>query len=137
MHRHIAIGGQDLTEFIPHRVGDQPFASTDLDQRHSPTGRGATRTGVTPAECSYPPGEPDCRAGDRSPRPVARPRNGVSPKGTTGPDGTAVTRDFSGQVLTPTAATIQIGQFGTPSTASARCLSPLHSGGYSLSAFYQ
>jgi arginase len=48
MHRQIAIGGQDLTEFIPHRVGDQPFASTDLDQRHSPTGRGATRTGVTP-----------------------------------------------------------------------------------------
>jgi hypothetical protein len=40
-----------------------------------------------------------------------------------------VTRDFSGQVLTPTAATIQIGQFGTPPTASARCLSPLHSGG--------
>jgi hypothetical protein len=40
MNRHIAIGGQDLTEFIPHRVGDQPFASTDLDQRHSPTGRG-------------------------------------------------------------------------------------------------
>jgi hypothetical protein len=41
MHRKIAIGGQDLTEFIPHRVGDQPFASTDLDQRNSPTGRGA------------------------------------------------------------------------------------------------
>jgi hypothetical protein len=27
------------------------------------------------------------------------------------------------------AAAIQVGQFGTPPTASARCLSPLHIGG--------
>ena len=64
MHRHIAIGGQDLTEFIPHRVGGQPFASTDLDQRHSPTGRDATRTGVTPGRS----------AATRRASPIAGPR---------------------------------------------------------------
>jgi hypothetical protein len=60
-------------------------------------------------------------AATRRASPIARPQTAASrwqtqersfPKGTTGRDGKAVTRDFSGHVLTATAATIQIGQFG-------------------------